>query len=279
MRTLYEPPGVADAVHARGVHPRSMRVRMAGRDDAALHVSDVVAPAIVRRGGWSAHAVCFAAVGDGCRESVVAYEPALVRAAPRRLAAYLAGRYCASLALDAAGWNGDVPVAIGDAGAPAWPAGAVGSISHAATRAVAIVGSAARWRGLGVDCEQVLAERDADEIMRSALPEADAVARDDAISWAEFVTVGFSAKESLYKCLRPLVGEFFDVDDARLTRLDRVARTVRLRLTRGLGGDDASATFGAGAVFDVAFAIADGHVYTCLALPAVDRWSRTGRVS
>lgn len=255
-----------------------VRVRMAGRNDAATFVVDVDPPSILQHDGWSAHAVRFVAVDDASRGATVAAAPSLTRAAPRRLAAYLAGRYCASRALHAAGCDGDAPVAVGEAGGPVWPAGVVGSITHAAACAVAVVGSAARWRGLGVDCERVLDAGDADEVVRIALPEADTVdvAGDRAISWAEFVTVGFSAKESLYKCLRPLVGEFFGFEDAQLTHLDRAARTVRLRLTRELGHPDGAAAFGTGAEFDVRFAIDDGHAYTVLSLPHVGRGGPAG---
>lgn len=238
---------------------------MVGRDDAAV-VDDLVVPSIFRQDHASAHAVRFAPATSRDatpRDVVVPAEPALTRAAPRRVAALLAGRYCAARALRAAGYA-DARVPVGEAGAPAWPAGAVGSISHTAAYAVAVVGSSVNWRGIGVDCERVLDETGADDVVRTTLPEADAVdvAGHDRLAWTEFVTVAFSAKESLYKCLRPLIGEFFDFTDARLTHLHRDARHVRLRLERDLGP-----AFARGTTFDVAFAVADAHAYTRLALP------------
>ena len=261
--------GAGVRVHDLCVH--EVRVGMAGRDDVAVLVRDAATPTMIQDDGVSSHVVDFETREGEGRDVVVPDEPKLVRVAPRRLAAYLAGRYCASRALHVARWTGDSRVPIGEAGGPAWPTGVVGSISHAPTRAVAVVGSSARWRGLGVDCERVLDDGEADEFVCSVMPEADGVAVTgaDTISWAEFVTVGFSAKESLYKSLRPIVGEFFDFADARLTRLDRTAHTARLRLTRTLGGGDALATFGEGRAFDVAFAVVDGHVYTYVAVPAV----------
>jgi len=253
-------------------------VRLVGRRDT-LRVADAGVPALLQRDGWSAHVARFpaldgAAPGDPTLQLLVPHDPSLGRAAPRRIAAYLAGRYCTARALAAAGSAAPLPV--GEAGAPAWPAGFVGSISHAPTRAVAVVARASRWRALGVDCEPVLTAAQADEIVGHTLPEADdteiddtevddtevADATGDALTWPAFVTIGFSAKETLYKALRPLVGAFFDFPDARLTRLDRVGRRVRLVLTR-----DLAPGFARGAAFDVRFALADGHVHTCLALP------------
>ena len=243
----------------------AVRLRMVGRDDVALFVRDMIAPAIVRRDGLTAHAARVVGADVAPRALLVALDPALTGVRPPRLAAYLAGRYCAACALRAAGFvNEAVPV--GDAGAPRWPAGIVGSISHAATHALTVVGSAARWRGIGVDCERVLDVAAADEIAGGTLAEADAVdvTGGGAISWAEFVTIGFSAKESLYKCLRPIVGTFFDFGDAHVTALDRDTRRVRVRLMR-----DLAPGFGRGTTFELAFAMADAHVYTCLALPAI----------
>ncbi len=254
-------------------------VRLGGRAGARVRVADAAVPALLRAGGLVAHAARFApdvmpnAMSNdppgapGVAAVVVADDPALGRAAPRRVAAYLAGRYCAARALAAA--TGRAPaVPVGAAGAPAWPAGVVGSISHAPSLAVAVVAAADRCRALGVDCEPVLDPAQADEIAALTLAEADAAeVEPGAVSWPEFVTVGFSAKETLYKCLRPLVGAFFDFPDAHLTRLARRghgAGRVRLRLAR-----DLAPGFPAGAEYDVRFALADGHVYTCLALPRV----------
>lgn len=275
-------------------------VRLVGRR-TTLRVTDADVPALLRRGGWSAHVARFAAgaparfpaddaaaagatrgdgaPGDPMPQLLVPNDPSLGGAAPRRIVAYLAGRYCAARALAAAGIAAPLPV--GEAGAPAWPAGFVGSISHAPSRAVAVVARTDRWRAIGVDCEPVLTAAQADEIVGFTLPEAGdteagdtevdatevdatdvANATGDALTWPEFVTIGFSAKETLYKTLRPLVGAFFDFPDARLTRLDRAARRVHLVLTR-----DLAPGFARGAAFDVRFALADGHVHTCLALP------------
>lgn len=241
------------------------RLRMAGRGDVAVLVCDEPPPAIVGRDGWTAHEAHVVTGAVPSRDVVVPFDPALAGVRARRLGAYIAGRYCATRALWAAGQRVSA-VPVGDAGAPRWPAGVVGSISHTETRALAAVGSAARWRGMGVDCEPVLAAAAADEIGGVALAEADAVdvTGAGALTWAEFVTVGFSAKESLYKCLRPIVRRFFDFGDAHLIAVDRDTRRVRVRLVRDLAPGFARDT-----VFEIAFAIADAHVYTCLALPAI----------
>lgn len=252
--------------NARQIAIETVRVRMRGHAARAALVRDVAAPAVACGDALTPHAVRLLADGVASHDVHIAADPALTHVAPRRLTGYLAGRYCAARALIAAGYE-DTPIAVGDAGAPAWPAGVVGSISHSPIRALAVIGSAQRWRSIGVDCEPVLDAHAADAIVRDTIPEADAVdvSGNGAITWPEFVTVGFSAKESLYKCLRPIVGQFFDFGDAHLTHLDRDTRRVRLCLTR-----DLAPGFGRRTAFDVAFDLSDAHAHTCLTLPVIN---------
>ena len=241
-----------------------VRVRMAGRDDVVVCVCDAVAPAAVRHEAWAAHAVTVLNTHAAPHEVAIPSDPSLTGVRPPRLMTYLSGRYCALRALRAAGYEAD-GVPLGDAGAPAWPAGVVGSISHTATRALAVVGPTAHWRGIGVDCEHVLDTAAADEIVGDVVAEADAVdvVAGGSLEWAEFVTIGFSAKESLYKCLRPIVGTFFDFTDAHLIQLNGDTGRARIRLVRDLAPE-----FVRGRTFELAWSVVDAHVYTCLALPA-----------
>lgn len=163
----------------------------------------------------------------------------LSRAAPKRIAEFLAGRYCAALALNAAGCGDPFELRIGSAGAPSWPNGLLGSITHTSRAAVAVVVRKSEFRGIGIDCEPIMTSRSADDVAPIVIPEAAevALARNASASmeWRTFVTAVFSAKESIYKCLRPLADEFFEFGDVRLVNVDLDSGIMRMRVVRPLG--------------------------------------------
>src|SRR5580692_7617313 len=78
---------------------------------------------------------------------------ALTTAVASRRAEFVAGRLCAREALAALGAP-STRVPRGIDGAPEWPTGFVGSISHTAELAFAAVAPAAEARGLGLDVER-----------------------------------------------------------------------------------------------------------------------------
>ena len=202
-----------------------------------------------------------------CEGMTLPIPAALRSAAPRRVAGFLAGRYCAVEALRAAGCTDASPAVDRHAnGAPLWPRGFIGSISHTDDRALAVVAAAGKLRGVGVDCERVVSPKEADGIARAVIPEIDAaevVAGGSPLTWEELVTVGFSAKESLYKCLRPLVGVFFDFADAHVVHVDLPQRRLVLRLTRALAHG-----YGAGWEIPVSFSARHGLAVTLVTLPS-----------
>src|SRR6185503_18375584 len=88
----------------------------------------------------------------------------LKEAVPKRQAQFRAGRYCAMLAIQAL--HGGSPMLVGrDAnGAPLWPEGVVGSITHTDDVAAAAVASAADVLSLGIDTERIMSESQAREL-------------------------------------------------------------------------------------------------------------------
>jgi 4'-phosphopantetheinyl transferase EntD len=150
--------------------------------------------------------------------------------APRRRTQFVAGR---SLAREALERLGCPPTALprGAAGAPVWPSGFVGSITHCGEGedgwcAVAVARSA-DCRSLGLDAElnQPLSPSLVDRILRPAerrLPEIEA---------AGLAAVFFSVKEALYKALNPLTGVFLDFHDVEVG-LDRDAEHFEARILR-----------------------------------------------
>jgi enterobactin synthetase component D len=150
--------------------------------------------------------------------------------------------------------------------------GWVGSITHTGGFAAAVAAPASRFRSLGLDVETLVAiapappggdrlrARIADDdewsCLASAMPGRSEADRFRAV---------FSAKEALYKCLHPLVGEWFDFHDARAVRASPDA--ITLRLVRTLGGD-AGARFEAGFELVHRLAWTGEHVLTIATLPA-----------
>jgi len=139
----------------------------------------------------------------------VALPPTLHHAAPARRREFLAGRRCAQAALASLGLD-SAELPIGADGAPCWPPGFSGSISHSATWAVAVVSGAEPSR-LGVDCEGIIdadAFRDMVDHVAAAseLASAERVLGDRRLA----MTLVFSAKESAYKALPP--GDRMDCD-------------------------------------------------------------------
>lgn len=86
------------------------------------------------------------------RESLLPGERARVaRAIGPRVAEYVTGRRCAHDALGMLGARG--PVTSDRDGAPVWPAGTTGSITHCPGYRAACVGLSGSWWGIGVDAE------------------------------------------------------------------------------------------------------------------------------
>jgi enterobactin synthetase component D len=138
------------------------------------------------------------------------------RAVPKRRAEFLAGRFAARQALRALG----IEATPGrDAhGRPVWPASVAGSITHGAGRALCAVAATSAARSLGIDAERLMGEATKDELMARICNQAErrALAQSVPVPEPARVTVAFSAKESLYKCLFPLIGRFMDFDAAHV---------------------------------------------------------------
>jgi 4'-phosphopantetheinyl transferase EntD len=144
-------------------------------------------------------------------------EALLVRAVEKRRREFATGRHCARSALGALGLP-PAPILPGEAGAPWWPPGIVGSITHCAGYRAAAVARARDVLTVGIDAEpdQLLT----DEVLALvSLPAERARLRDLAtaapgISWDRLL---FSAKESVYKAWFPLARRWLGFADADIT--------------------------------------------------------------
>jgi 4'-phosphopantetheinyl transferase EntD len=129
----------------------------------------------------------------------------------KRLREFSAGRHCAREALVRLG-HAPVALPVGPGRAPVWPTGIIGSISHTAEIAVAVVARQAQLRSLGIDVESAdpLEPGLLELVCRNEERAALATSGLDPRLGAKLV---FCAKESVYKCLWPLTGVFLEFHD------------------------------------------------------------------
>lgn len=132
------------------------------------------------------------------------------RAVPRRRAEFIAGRWCAHQALKAI----SMPAAAlpsGPLGAPCWPAGAVGSITHDAGYCVAVAGPAASVAGIGIDwCDDTRLTA-LSELAEQIVADAESAALAQAPSAARHLQCLFCAKEAVVKACSASVGQYLEL--------------------------------------------------------------------
>lgn len=142
------------------------------------------------------------------------------RAVPKRVQEFAAGRLCARRALAEFGIT-DFPVRVASDRQPLWPEFLVGSITHTDGYCAAVVAERCRLSAIGIDCEVI--GRVTQELWPTILgPEEarwlDSLAQSERVA---AVTLLFAAKEALYKCQYPLVGEWLNFHDLLVTPLER----------------------------------------------------------
>jgi len=144
-------------------------------------------------------------------------EAALVTgASDKRRREYTGARVCARLALARAGFR-PAPILPGPTGAPRWPPGVVGSMTHCDGYRAAAVATSDAFAAIGIDAEPhaplpdgVLA-RVASESERAALAWLATQAPESC--WDRML---FSAKEAVFKAWSPATGRWLGFTDAEL---------------------------------------------------------------
>jgi 4'-phosphopantetheinyl transferase EntD len=120
----------------------------------------------------------------------------VAKAAQKRRRDFALGRACARAALAQLG-HGEAVIGVGEGGAPRWPAGIAGSITH--TRGYAAALASKSFSGVGVDAERV------GGVTQDLWPrlfdaaECEQLTGLDGEGRAIMATLFFSAKETAYK--------------------------------------------------------------------------------
>ncbi|MER6996182.1 4'-phosphopantetheinyl transferase superfamily protein [Streptomyces sp. NPDC000410] len=139
-------------------------------------------------------------------------------------------RGCARAALARLGVP-PAPILRGERGAPRWPHGIVGSMTHCAGYRAAAVARAEDMVSIGIDAEPNEPMPNAGTLDLVTLPEerrwlSGMAPRRPDVCWDRLV---FSAKESVYKAWFPLTGRWLGFEDALVT-VDPQAGTFHARL-------------------------------------------------
>jgi len=153
----------------------------------------------------------------------------VAKAVDKRRREFTTARHCARAALrqlDVA----SAPILPGERGAPRWPDGVVGSMTHCAGYRAAAVARAADILTIGIDAEPDEAIPDG-VLDHVSLPDErtrlrDLAARAPGTSWDRLL---FSAKESVYKAWFPLARRWLGFEDAEVT-IDAAGGTFTARL-------------------------------------------------
>lgn len=156
------------------------------------------------------------------------------RAVSKRKAEFVAGRYCAQQCL--AFYSIPImDILVGKNREPLWPQTIQASITHSDGYALCVAGSPQVYDGLGVDIESIIPSARAVKLQEQIVTGAEvALSSQHGMPHHFFVTLAFSAKESLFKAIYKDVGRFFGFDAAHVTSINIEKNEVILTLTETL---------------------------------------------
>ncbi|MFF9509737.1 4'-phosphopantetheinyl transferase [Streptomyces sp. NPDC014724] len=206
------------------------------------------------------------ALSDPPDASLFPGEEELIRnAVESRRKEFITARWCARRALGELGLA-PVPILKGERGAPIWPRGVVGSMTHCAGYRAAVVARRADVLTVGIDAEPhgplpdgvletiaLATERQRESELRETSPE---------IRWDRLL---FSAKESVYKAWFPLTHRWLGFEQAEIVLRRDGTFTAEL-LISAPAPDRAGGSTAAPTAFRGRWLVADGLVATTIAV-------------
>ncbi|WP_415974540.1 4'-phosphopantetheinyl transferase Npt [Rhodococcus sp. 077-4] len=155
--------------------------------------------------------------------------PLVAKAVDKRKREFTSARHCARVAMEKLGVE-PAPIMRGKSGAPQWPKGVVGSLTHCDGYRGAVLAYSMQVRSVGIDAEPhgPLPDGVLDAVSLEAEREWLATAGREDVHWDRVL---FCAKEATYKAWEPLTGRWLGFEDAHIT------------FERTGSGDDISGTF------------------------------------
>lgn len=160
-------------------------------------------------------------------------EAEIAHAVDKRRREFAGGRWCAHRALRELGAP-VTPILRGERGAPRWPEGVIGAITHCSGYRGAVVARTGELDSVGIDAEPHSPLPDGVlDVVSLAAERAHLrrlTAAEPQLHWDRLL---FSAKESIYKAWYPITREWLGFEDAELhfspgTFTAKLAKTARL---------------------------------------------------
>ncbi|WP_299008490.1 4'-phosphopantetheinyl transferase [uncultured Shewanella sp.] len=156
----------------------------------------------------------------------------LKKAVPKRQAEFLAGRFLAKCCFNQLALPYQDIMNAEDR-SPIWPKNVIGSITHSNETAACGITTSKHVQALGIDLEYDINIKSCEDIYKSIInPAEEALIRATALPFNQGVTLAFSAKESIYKALYPLIKQFFNFDAVEITNIDLINQRLTLKLTK-----------------------------------------------
>ncbi|MCJ0976439.1 4'-phosphopantetheinyl transferase superfamily protein [Rhodococcus sp. ARC_M12] len=155
--------------------------------------------------------------------------PLVANAVDKRKREFTSARHCARVAMEKLGVE-PAPIMRGKSGAPQWPKGVVGSLTHCDGYRGAVLAYSMQVRSVGIDAEPhgPLPDGVLEAVSLAAERDWLETAGREDVHWDRVL---FCAKEATYKAWEPLTGRWLGFEDAHIT------------FERTGSGDDISGTF------------------------------------
>lgn len=203
------------------------------------------------------------AISDSINETIFEEEQKLIeRSCKKRRQEFKAGRIQAQNILRRLGVKRS-PILSGKLRDPLWPEGIVGSISHCDKYCLVAAAKTKDYCSIGIDIEnndplpgdleRFVCTPIEIEWIRSLK------GKDSLLSWSKII---FSAKESAYKCISPILQNFIDFKEAQIT-FTWPGTAFKVNIASKY---ENSSTFYHSSYINGAFQIIDGYVFTMATL-------------
>ncbi|WP_299496205.1 4'-phosphopantetheinyl transferase superfamily protein [uncultured Shewanella sp.] len=155
----------------------------------------------------------------------------LNKAVPKRKAEYLAGRVLAKHCFAELNLPYQDIINAEDR-SPIWPKNVIGSISHSNETAACAITTSKSIQALGIDLEYDINLKSCEDIYKSIINSSEeTLLRATDLPFNQAVTLAFSAKESIYKALYPLIKKFFNFDAVSINNINLEQQKLTLELT------------------------------------------------
>lgn len=150
-----------------------------------------------------------------------------------RQAEFLAGRIAAMQSIRGIGLP-PATIPIDPHRAPLWPAGISGSISHTGNTALCCV--VEKPLIIGIDLEKIQNNDEATVLAAHIISDAELqLLGEESEDFGWRLSLAFSAKESLFKALHPVVNQYFDFLDVAICGVDASRQQLVISLLKSLG--------------------------------------------